>query len=156
MVRRRRGGRVRCGRGSGPSLRPCSTERRIPAQGYVALPGRGLTGDPLAGTVRFGGPDIEEAAMRRGSEPMPAWKIRMGLATAAGLLIALLPSQGAMAAGPAASPGASQGINCAVRSQACPEVWDSESVFGHDVYVGHDEPSLLFYSNKPGSGNNNQ
>jgi hypothetical protein len=26
-------------------------------------------------------------------------------------------------------------------------------VFGEGVYVGHDEPSLLFYSNKPGSGN---
>ena len=31
---------------------------------------------------------------------------------------------------------------------------DSDSVFGH--YVGHDEPSVLFYSNKNGSGNQMQ
>jgi len=35
----------------------------------------------------------------------------------------------------------------------CTEVADSEQVFGEDVYVGHDEPSLLFYSSVPGSGN---
>ena len=29
-------------------------------------------------------------------------------------------------------------------------------MFGEDEYVGHDEPSLLFYSNKPGSGNRMQ
>ncbi len=29
-------------------------------------------------------------------------------------------------------------------------------MFGEDRYVGHDEPSLLFYSNKPGSGNRMQ
>jgi hypothetical protein len=34
----------------------------------------------------------------------------------------------------------------------CTEVQDSEEVFGEGNYVGHDEPSLLFYSNKPGSG----
>src|SRR5579864_123388 len=33
----------------------------------------------------------------------------------------------------------------------CTEVRNSESVFGH--YVGHDEPSVLFYSNTAGSGN---
>ncbi len=33
----------------------------------------------------------------------------------------------------------------------CAEVADSQKVFGH--YVGHDEPSMLFYSNKAGSGN---
>jgi hypothetical protein len=26
-------------------------------------------------------------------------------------------------------------------------------VFGTDEYVGHDEPSVLFYSSRPGSGN---
>ncbi|MGA8417088.1 MAG: hypothetical protein WB808_10770 [Candidatus Dormiibacterota bacterium] len=31
---------------------------------------------------------------------------------------------------------------------------DSQAVFGH--YVGHDEPSVLFYSNKNGSGNEMQ
>ena len=30
---------------------------------------------------------------------------------------------------------------------------DTELVFGEEQYVGHDEPSLLFYSNVPGAGN---
>jgi hypothetical protein len=45
-------------------------------------------------------------------------------------------------------------INCASNSRSiCAEVFDSEKVFGEGVYVGHDEPSTLFYSNRPGSGN---
>ena len=47
-------------------------------------------------------------------------------------------------------------INCAANAATCTETWDSEKVFGEDQYVGHDEPSLLFYSNTPGSGNNVQ
>src|SRR5438045_5513163 len=50
---------------------------------------------------------------------------------------------------------ASQGsmhIDCA-KSPICTEVQDPEEVFGEDNYVGHDEPSVLFYSDKPGSGN---
>src|SRR5665647_3841029 len=47
-------------------------------------------------------------------------------------------------------------INCAANAATCTETWDSEEVFGADQYVGHDEPSLLFYSNTPGSGNNVQ
>lgn len=43
-------------------------------------------------------------------------------------------------------------INCANNS-ACTEVQDPEEVFGENNYVGHDEPSNLFYSNRPGSGN---
>ncbi|HET7339316.1 MAG TPA: hypothetical protein VFK22_07190 [Candidatus Dormibacteraeota bacterium] len=35
----------------------------------------------------------------------------------------------------------------------CTEVENYQSAFGH--YVGHDEPSTLFYSTTPGSGNNN-
>ncbi len=54
--------------------------------------------------------------------------------------------QGAHAAAP-------MHINCEQRSLTCTEVYDSEAVFGKDVYVGHDEPSTLFYSNVPGSGN---
>jgi hypothetical protein len=45
--------------------------------------------------------------------------------------------------------------NCALNTNWCTEVADSESVFGEDVYVGHDEPSLLYYGNTPGAGNNN-
>ena len=45
-------------------------------------------------------------------------------------------------------------INCAAGAVTCTEVYDSEAVFGNGVYVGHDEPSNLFYSSVPGSGNN--
>jgi hypothetical protein len=46
-------------------------------------------------------------------------------------------------------------LNCA-KASTCTEVQDSEAVFGEGVYVGHDEPSTLFYSNRAGSGNSNQ
>jgi len=52
----------------------------------------------------------------------------------------------------ARSPGQHMSINCEY-SSLCPDVANSAEVFGNDRYVGHDEPSLLFYSNKPGSGN---
>ena len=42
-------------------------------------------------------------------------------------------------------------INCSESSAMCTEVANSKSVFGY--YVGHDEPSMLFNSNTPGSGN---
>lgn len=44
-------------------------------------------------------------------------------------------------------------INCEQSGALCTEVNDSDWVFGEDHYVGHDEPSDLFYSNVPGSGN---
>jgi len=44
-------------------------------------------------------------------------------------------------------------VDCASARLICTEVQNPEEVFGKDVYVGHDEPSLLFYSNTPGSGN---
>jgi hypothetical protein len=47
-----------------------------------------------------------------------------------------------------------RGIDCATGDFRCIDVYDSESIFGH--YVGHDEPSTLFYSNVPGSGNRMQ
>jgi hypothetical protein len=43
-------------------------------------------------------------------------------------------------------------IDCSQAAAMCTEVARSDDVFGH--YVGHDEPSMLFYSHKPGSGNN--
>ena len=61
----------------------------------------------------------------------------------------------ASAAHAAASTAASSQhhtINCAGAGTLCTEVNDSYWVFG-DHYVGHDEPSDLFYSNQPGSGN---
>src|SRR5207249_3337212 len=44
-------------------------------------------------------------------------------------------------------------IDCANPNAICAEVADPERVFGEGHYVGHDEPSNLFYSNVPGSGN---
>ncbi len=44
-------------------------------------------------------------------------------------------------------------LNCAAGAVTCSEVWDSEAVFGEGHYIGHDEPSTLFYSNQAGSGN---
>jgi len=39
-------------------------------------------------------------------------------------------------------------IDCSTAAAMCTEVANSDEVFGH--YVGHDEPSLAFYSHKPG------
>src|SRR5215475_6496087 len=36
----------------------------------------------------------------------------------------------------------------------CTDVGESDEIFG--AYKGHDEPALLFYSDKPGSGNRAQ
>src|SRR5690349_17379833 len=47
-------------------------------------------------------------------------------------------------------------INCANGQHLCTEVYDSDLVFGEGHYVGHDEPSTLFYSNVAGSGNRMQ
>jgi hypothetical protein len=47
-------------------------------------------------------------------------------------------------------------FSCRQGGFMCTEVYDPETVFGEGTYVGHDEPSLLFYSNQPGSGNQMQ
>jgi hypothetical protein len=57
-------------------------------------------------------------------------------------------AQGQSSTAPAAGGPA---INCSSARNLCTEVADSDEVFGH--YVGHDEPSLLFNSTQPGSGN---
>ena len=44
-------------------------------------------------------------------------------------------------------------LDCSSNRAMCTEVNDSEFVFGEDHYIGHDEPSTLFYSNTPGAGN---
>ena len=55
----------------------------------------------------------------------------------------------------AASTATPAHIDCSNSAQSprCTDVANSDDVFGH--YVGHDEPSNLFYSNVPGSGNQN-
>ena len=62
----------------------------------------------------------------------------------------------AVAGAPAARAATAHAhIDC-VRAFNCSEVYDSEAVFGEGVYVGHDEPSVLFYSDVNGSGNRNR
>ena len=52
---------------------------------------------------------------------------------------------------PAASPVGHVALNCEY-SSICAEVGNPQEAFGSD-YVGHDEPSAVFYSTTPGSGN---
>jgi hypothetical protein len=75
-----------------------------------------------------------------------------------GLLVGGTFIKGAFPAHASAVPAASKhaNINCELNSSFCSEVFDSYKVFGNYKYVGHDEPSTLFYSDKPGSGNQMQ
>jgi hypothetical protein len=69
------------------------------------------------------------------------------------LLLSLAANPPAAAAAGAAGAAAPSKPSCANTSRLlCAEVDDYEAPF-KDKYVGHDEPSLLFYSNRPGSGN---
>ena len=75
---------------------------------------------------------------------------------AAGALVVgsqLSIASGATSTGRVASSSSStnRGIDCSNGRFLCTEIPNSDEVFGH--YVGHDEPSLLFDSNQPGSGN---
>lgn len=49
-------------------------------------------------------------------------------------------------------PAIRRGINCDWISTYCADLWTHKDSWGY--YSGHDEPSLLFYSDQPGSGNN--
>src|SRR5215471_8936830 len=64
---------------------------------------------------------------------------------------ALAAASGAALAPAAAGTDQHAAINCEY-SALCAEVADSSTVFGSE-YVGHDEPSAVFYSNEPGAGN---
>ena len=56
-----------------------------------------------------------------------------------------------------ATPPTASHIDCSNGNRSlCTEVFDSETIFGQNHYVGHDEPSTLFYSNSAGSGNQMQ
>jgi hypothetical protein len=71
------------------------------------------------------------------------------------LAIAVMAVAGALAAAAtpaAAAPRRHVHIECD-ESALCAEVANSAEVFGPNYYVGHDEPSALFYSQRPGSGN---
>ena len=75
-----------------------------------------------------------------------AGRLMASLLLSAGVTLAAASSAAATA------PGQHAHIDCA-ESTICAEVGQYEEVFGHNYYVGHDEPSTLFYSNTPGSGN---
>jgi hypothetical protein len=80
---------------------------------------------------------------------------RVPLALFAAFAIAVLPLGYGPPAVHAGNSSSHSHINCAAGAIVCTEVHDSELAFGEGVYVGHDEPSNLFYSNTPGSGNSN-
>ena len=54
-----------------------------------------------------------------------------------------------------AAPSPAKAQACIKGNLLCAEVEDYEAAFG-EKYVGHDEPSVLYYSNVPGAGNRNQ
>src|SRR6266516_750127 len=70
------------------------------------------------------------------------------------LPVALLLALGlVLAAAFSGAAGAENSKSCAENSWICTEVADSIGYGGE--YTGHDEPSLLFYSDTPGAGNSN-
>src|SRR5258706_5588188 len=80
------------------------------------------------------------------------------VASAAGLVAAALAMAGAPAAARAGAPAAASQSStaykpdCADPFPLCTEVANPREAFGTSYYVGHDEPSTLFYSNTPGAG----
>src|SRR6516164_3030021 len=74
---------------------------------------------------------------------VPGTVLLIGAAMAGANVAAVAPA--------AASADQHAAINCEY-SAVCAEVANSADVFGNE-YVGHDEPSAVFYSNMPGSGN---
>jgi hypothetical protein len=77
--------------------------------------------------------------------------MRRILATLAGIV---LVGSFATAPGAAATPFRPAKLFCAEGSPLCAEPVDSIGYEGN--YTGHDEPSVLFYSDRPGAGNNSE
>ena len=71
----------------------------------------------------------------------PSLSIATVVAAASAVFVTAVP----IAAAQPSAGSQHAAINCAKSSGMCTEVADSDEVFGH--YVGHDEPSMLFYSN---------
>ncbi len=78
----------------------------------------------------------------------------LALTSAAALAAAVGPLVAGQSAAAAPAAGTPMHIDCATGAPICTEVHDSETVFGEDVYVGHDEPATLFYDDHQGAGNN--
>jgi hypothetical protein len=69
-----------------------------------------------------------------------------------GGIVLLASVSGVPASATASNDGPSEKILCSEGSPICAEAVDALGYEGQ--YTGHDEPSLLFYSGTPGSGNN--
>jgi hypothetical protein len=90
-----------------------------------------------------------EEAMRH-----PRWRVFAPLTVAALAIPAALAGGGVSSSASSARTVPTH-IDCSNSARfLCTEVNQSDEVFGH--YVGHDEPSVLFYSSKAGSGNQMQ
>src|SRR5512142_3351998 len=76
------------------------------------------------------------------------------IALAALCAIALLLLTAAGFTAPQAAAANYSRALCSQNAPLCTEVADSLNYNG--TYTGHDEPSVLFYSNTAGSGNNNK
>ncbi len=68
-------------------------------------------------------------------------------------LVSVLAAGGAR--GTQAAKAATNAPLCVQHPEFCAEANSPWSWNGYTYVSGHDEPSLLFYSNKPGSGNSN-
>jgi len=83
---------------------------------------------------------------------------RAGLLTSSAMLLIVASLTGlgpkATAVTNSGPSGTHMALNCEY-STLCTEVANSSEAFGPE-YVGHDEPSTVFYSNKPGAGNHVQ
>ncbi len=86
------------------------------------------------------------------------WRLGVILPAAALLAGTVAALPGAAAASPAATPKSLSWGMCSAPAHGG-NCLDVSSVYGNvgwnGQYVGHDEPSVLFYSNQAGSGNNN-
>ena len=85
---------------------------------------------------------------------MKFFKPRASLVGAIALVLGLAVPASVQPVGAAYGYGSGKFIDCGSNKSLCTEVYSSQDVFGH--YVGHDEPSVLFYSNKPGAGNRSE
>src|ERR1043166_8261403 len=72
------------------------------------------------------------------------------------LVLVLLGAVGAFVpgAGSSSDNGRPLALSCDDNGSLCTEPLDPYNYEG--TYIGHDEPALLFYSNTPGAGNNQQ
>jgi hypothetical protein len=75
------------------------------------------------------------------------------LASLVGIAAAFLAISGTPAV---SSSYSSYKPDCGDPFPLCTEVSNPQDAFGNNYYVGHDEPSTLFYSHTPGSGNHAQ